>query len=272
MLPVLRQACLTFTFLAACCAVFLGFGIGRPHAEDIRFFAAASTAEAVNAVTARYAEMLRIDGEGGASVRPVFAASSALAKQISQGAPADLFLSASADWMDYLEDRDAIDPASRVDLLSNRLVLVTPTDSRLSLAIAPGFALVRGLDGGRLAIGDPAHVPAGIYAKAALEALGVWGDLAGRTARTANVRVALALVERGEVAAGIVYESDLKISSRVRTAGMFPETAHPPITYPLARIAGPSSPAAERFYRFLLGPEAEAIFRTHGFRALEGAS
>ncbi len=272
MLPILRQAYLSFIFLTACCAAFLGFGIDRPQAEDITFFAAASTAEAVNAVTVRYAELLRVDGEGGPSVRPVFAASSALAKQISQGAPADLFLSASANWMDYLEDRTVIDPATRVDLLGNRLVLVTPADSQLSLSIAPGFPLARELDGGRLAIGDPAHVPAGIYAKAALETLGVWGDLAGKTARTANVRVALALVERGEVAAGIVYESDLEISSRVRPAGLFPETAHPAITYPLARITGSSSPAAEHFYRFLQGPEAEAIFRAHGFRTPEGAT
>ena len=269
MLFYLRQATLHWTFLAACCAAFIGLGVGGPRAAEVTLFAAASTSDAVNAVAARYAAMVR---DHGSTVRPVFAASSTLAKQIAQGAPAQLFLSASRDWMDYLEDRHAIDPASRVDLLGNRLVLIAPADSPLSLEIAPGVPLARGLDGGWLAIGDPAHVPAGIYAKAALEALGVWSEVAGKTARTADVRAALALVERGEAAAGIVYQSDLQISSRVRPAGVFPVTTHPPIAYPLARIAGPTSPAVERFYRFLLGPEARAIFQAHGFRALGGAS
>ena len=269
---VLRYATSPPAFLAACCAVFLGLGVGQPRAEQVTFFAAASTTDAINAITARYAAIVRADEDAGSVVRPVFAASSTLAKQIAQGAPAQLFLSASQDWMDYLEHRLAIDPASRVDLLGNRLVLVTPADSLLTLTIAPGFPLARALDGGRLAIGDPAHVPAGMYAKAALEALGIWPEVAGKTARTANVRAALALVERGEAAAGIVYRSDLTIGRRVRPAGTFPETTHPLISYPLAKIAGPSSPAAERFYRFLLGPEARAIFQAHGFRSLGGAS
>lgn len=272
MLEALRLASPRFALVAACCAAFLSLGIERPRAEDVMIFAAASTAEAVNAVAARYAAMVQGDRDNGHSVRPVFAASSTLAKQIAQGAPAHLFLSASQGWMDYLERRAVIEPDSRVDLLGNRLVLVTPVDSTLSLAIAPHFPLARGLDGGWLAIGDPAHVPAGIYAKAALETLGVWPEVAGRTARTANVRAALVLVERGEAAAGIVYQSDLELSSRVRPAGMFPSTTHPPIIYPLARIAGPSSPAVERFYRFLLGPDARTIFNAHGFSGPEGAS
>lgn len=272
MLSYLRQATLLWAFLAACCAAFIALGVGGPRAAEVTLFAAASTSDAVNAVAARYAAVVRGDGDHGSTVRPVFAASSTLAKQIAQGAPAQLFLSASRDWMDYLEDRHAIDPASRVDLLGNHLVLIAPTDSPLTLEIAPGFPLARGLDGGWLAIGDPAHVPAGVYAKAALEALGVWSEVAGKTARTADVRAALALVARGEAAAGIVYQSDLQISSQVRPAGVFPVTAHPPIAYPLAKIAGPSSPAVERFYRFLLGPEARAIFQAHGFRGLGGAS
>jgi molybdate transport system substrate-binding protein len=270
MRSVLRHATLPLASLAACFAALIALGIGGLRAEEVTFFAAASTADAVNAVTARYAATVPGEGRDGPVVRPVFAASSTLAKQIVQGAPAQLFLSASNEWMDYLERRHAIDPASRVDLLGNRLVLVTPADSRLSLAIAPGFPLARGLDGGWLAIGDPAHVPAGIYAKAALETLGVWPEVAGKTARTADVRAALALVDRGEAAAGIVYRSDLEIGNRVQLAGVFPETSHPPITYPLAKVAGPSSDAAERFYRFLLGPEARAIFRAHGFRGPGG--
>lgn len=167
MRSVLRHATLPFASLAACFAAFIGLGIGEPRAEQVTFFAAASTADAVNAVTARYAATVPGEGPDGPVVRPVFAASSTLAKQIVQGAPAQLFLSASNEWMDYLERRHAIDPASRVDLLGNRLVLVTPADSKLSLAIAPGFPLARVLDGGWLAIGDPAHVPGGAYAKAA---------------------------------------------------------------------------------------------------------
>ncbi len=270
MLSVLRRASLPLPALGVCLAAVIGLGMGLPRAEEVTVFAAASTADAINAVTARYAATVPGAGRNGPAVKPVFAASSTLAKQIIQGAPAQLFLSASNDWMDYLERRHAIDQASRVDLLGNRLVLVTPADSRLSLAIAPGFPLARWLDGGWLAIGDPAHVPAGIYARTALETLGVWPEVAGRTARTADVRAALALVDRGEAAAGIVYRSDLAISSRVREAGVFPESSHPPITYPLAKVAGPSSPAVERFYRFLLGPEARAVFREHGFNGPGG--
>ena len=149
-------------------------------------------------------------------------------------------------------------------------MLITPADRPLRLVVKPGFPLAAALDGGRLAIGDPAHVPAGIYAEAALKSLGLWDSVADKTARTADVRAALALVDRGEAAAGIVYRSDLEIGNRVQLAGVFPETSHPPITSPLARVAGPSSDAAERFYRFLLGPEARAIFRAHGFRGPGG--
>jgi len=254
-------------FLGTICFAALLFGLGaaRPRAEDVTIFAAASTANAVNEVVERYAATLAEPVGNGLAVRPVFAASSTLAKQIAQGAPADLFLSASVAWMDYLEQRQAIAPASRIDLLGNRLVLISPADSPLTLTIEPGFPLAEALDGSRLAIGDPAHVPAGIYAKAALETLSVWPTVAGKTARAADVRAALVLVDRGEAAAGIVYQSDTAISRRVRVAGVFPQDSHPPITYPLALVAERPSPAVVRFYRFLRGPEARAIFRRHGF-------
>ncbi len=252
-------------------APLFGLGATPPRAEDVTIFAAASTANAVNEVVERYAAMLAEPAGDGLAVRLVFAASSTLAKQIAQGAPADLFLSASVAWMDYLAQRQAIAPASRIDLLGNSLVLISPADSPLALTIEPGFPLAETLDGGRLAIGDPAHVPAGMYAKAALETLGVWPTVADKTARAADVRAARALVDRGEAAAGIVYRSDTAISRRVLVAGVFPRDSHPPITYPLALVAGRSSPEVERFYRFLRGPEARVIFRRHGFLSPGGA-
>lgn len=252
--------------LGRLCFVVLALVLGPSalRAEQITVFAAASTATALNEVAERYAAT----GVGAARedpVRLVFAASSILAKQIVQGAPADLFLSANSAWMDYLDDRAAIDRTSRVDLLGNRLVLIAPVDRALTLTVKPGFALDAALDGGRLAIGDPAHVPAGIYAEAALRSLGVWRSIAGKTARTADVRAALALVDRGEAAAGIVYRSDVEIARHVRVAAVFPQDSHPLIVYPLAVVAGRGAPPVEHFYRYLLGPEAHAIFRDHGF-------
>ncbi len=266
--PISSLPCTRRLFGIICLAALLfGIGAARPRAEEVTIFAAASTANAVNEVVERYEATLAEPTGNGLAVRPVFAASSTLAKQIAQGAPADLFLSASVAWMDYLAQRQAITAASRIDLLGNRLVLISSAESPLTLTIEPEFPLAEALDGGRLAIGDPAHVPAGIYAKAALETLGVWPTVAGRTARAADVRAALALVDRGEAAAGIVYQSDTAISRRVRVAGVFPRTSHPPITYPLALVAERPSPAVERFYRFLRGPEAAAIFRRHGFQS-----
>ena len=244
----------------ACLAAALSSAGVSSHAEELTVFAAASTTTALEEAVDRF------PGES-TTVRLVFAASSTLAKQIDHGAPADLFLSANAAWMDYLAERGAIDPASRIDLLGNRLVLIAPADRSLPSSLEPGPVLADALGDGRLAIGDPAHVPAGIYAKAALETLGAWPALAGKTARTANVRAALALVHRGEAAAGIVYRSDVAISDRVRVAGLFPAGSHPPITYPMAVVAGRRSPAVDRLYQFLLGPTARAVFEKHGFSA-----
>ena len=233
-------------------------------AEDVTLFAAASATGAVEEVAAHYR------AAGGGRVRLVFAASSTLAKQIAQGAPADLFLSANIGWMDYLAEKGAIEPASRRPLLANRLVLVVPADSP-DTAVLDGsplsspLPLPRILGERPLAIGDPAHVPAGIYAAAALEALGLWAEVAGRTVRTSDVRAALALVDRGEAAAGIVYATDARLSTRVRIAAVLPADSHPPILYPLAVVAGHRRPAVERFYVFLSGPEASAVFVAHGF-------
>ena len=246
--------------LAGLAAALLVLG-GSPARADqpVTIFAAASTMEAVNAVVRAY------EAGGRGAVRPVFAASSTLALQIARGAPADLFLSANTAWMDDLERRGAIEPRTRIDLLGNTLVLIAPRESPLDLEIAPGFALAEALSERRLAMGDPAHVPAGIYAKAALERLGVWSRVAGRVAFLGDVRAALILVDRGEAAAGIVYASDARIAPRVRVVGAFPADSHPPIVFPLAVVAGRRGPAVMALYAYLRGPEARTLFRARGF-------
>lgn len=231
--------------------------------------AAASLQEALNAAADRWA--------AHGHVRPVlsFAASSALARQVVNGAPADLFLSADEEWMDYLAHAPGrrggwIRPGTRVDVLANRLALVAPAGSRLTLTIAPGFALAHALDaaggpGARLATGQVDAVPAGKYAKAALVSLKVWPQVQGRIAGADSVRAALALVARGEAPLGIVYATDAQAEPRVRVVGLFPPGSHPPIRYPMAALAGSTNPEAEGFRRFLLSGEARAVFRAHGF-------
>lgn len=204
--------------------------------------------------------------------RPVlaFAASSALARQVEAGAPADLFVSADEEWMDVLAARARIVPQSRRNLASNALVLVELSRGRTRLAIERGFPLARALGwNGRLALADPASVPAGKYARAALTALGVWPSIQNRIAASENVRAALALVERGQAPLGIVYRTDALASGKVRVVGTFPPASHPRILYPLALIAPINgramNPEAEAFRRFLLGPQGRAILARRGF-------
>lgn len=203
--------------------------------------------------------------------RPVlaFAASSALARQVEAGAPADLFVSADEQWMDVLAAKRRIVAASRRDLASNALVLIEPANGATRLAIARGFPLARALGTGRLALADPAAVPAGIYAKAALTSLGVWPTVMGRIAAAENVRAAMALVERGQAPLGVVYATDALASAKVRVIGRFPVGSHPRIAYPVALIAPingrVANPEGEAFRRFLLGREGQAILRRRGF-------
>jgi molybdate transport system substrate-binding protein len=246
-------------FFAACWAA-LAWAAAPAHAADaVLVFAAASTTEAVEAAIARYRE------DTGAEVTASFAASSTLARQIETGAPADIFLSANVAWVDYLEDEGLILPESRRDLLGNRLVLVAPADSKVEVAMGPDLALAQLLGDGRLAIGDPDHVPAGRYARAALESLGLWAEVEARTVRAPDVRAALALVARGETPLGIVYATDVAVCGSCRTVAAFPASSHPPIRYPLALVAGRASPAARAFYAFLASPAAAEIFARHGF-------
>jgi molybdate transport system substrate-binding protein len=233
----------------------------RAAEPPLLVFAAASATDALDDVGASYTR------ETGQLLKVSYAASSALARQIEAGAGADVFLSADVEWMDYLEARQRIDPATRRDLLSNRLVLIAPAASDVKLEIAPGFPLLQALGTGRLATGDPDYVPVGRYARAALESLGVWSEVADRLVRAENVRAALAFVSRGEAPLGIVYATDVPVDPGVRRVAVFPESSHPPIVYPVALIAA-AHPGARRFLEFLGSPAAREIFRRHGFAPL----
>jgi molybdate transport system substrate-binding protein len=220
--------------------------------------AAASLQESLNAAADGWARK--------GHPRPVisFAASSALARQIAAGAPADLFISADEDWMNYLADRRLVQPASRVNLLGNTLVLVAPASHPVALHIAPGFGLARALGAGRLAIADPAAVPAGKYARAALTTLGVWDAVASKVAPAQDVRAALLLVSRGEAPLGVVYRTDAIADTRVVVVDTFPADTHPPIRYP-AVLTTTAVPEASRVLAALSGPAARTVFVRMGF-------
>jgi molybdate transport system substrate-binding protein len=204
----------------------------------------------------------------GREIKFSFASSSTLARQIEAGAPADMFFSADQDWMDYLQSRQLISAATRTNLLSNRLVLIAPSDSPVQLKIAPGFALSAALGKDRLSIGDPDSVPAGIYARAALLSLNVWNDVSDKVVRADSVRTALLFVSRGEVPLGIVYETDALIDKRVRIVDYFPASSHPLIVYPVA-LTPTASSGAVKFLAFLRGPVGQAAFKKYGFAVVK---
>lgn len=221
--------------------------------------AAASLQESLTAAANRWAAK--------GHPRPVisFAASSALARQVEAGAPADLFVSADEEWMTYLAGKRLIQPPTRVSFLTNSLVLVAPAASRIRLGIGPRFPLAGALGQGRLAMADPNSVPAGKYGKEALTRLGVWPSVQGKVAAAENVRAALALVSRGEAPLGIVYATDARAASGVRVVGTFPASSHAPISYPVAALAVSRNPEAEAFRRFLISAEGKAVFHGFGF-------
>ena len=194
-----------------------------------------------------------------------FAGSSALARQIEAGAPADLFVSADEEWMDYVAAKGLLKPGARAQFLRNQLVLIAPSNSRVTLRIARNFPLARALGAGRLAMADPVAVPAGKYGRESLTKLGVWASVQSRIAPAENVRAALLLVERGEVPFGIVYATDARASGKVRIIGTFPPASHTPITYPIATLKASKNPEAEAFRRFLLSRDGKAIFARRGF-------
>ena len=227
-------------------------------AEPVRVFAAASLKGALDEAAAKFT--------AGTKTETVlaFASSSALARQIGQGAPADIFISADLEWMDDAARKDLVDPATRTTLLGNRLVLIAPAASTLRLKIGPGFKLAAELGDGRLAVADPDAVPAGKYAKAALIALQVWPSVEGRLARAENVRAALAFVARGETPLGIVYATDARAEPKVRVVDAFPLNTHPAIVYQAA-IVRHARPGAAPFLKFLKGAEARGVFERAGF-------
>jgi molybdate transport system substrate-binding protein len=233
------------------------------EARPVVAFAAASLQTALTAIAADWQR------ETGKRVTFSFAASSALARQLDQGAPADLFASADLDWMDFAQQRRLIRPETRHTLLGNSLVLIEPaSEAPSTLAIGPGFPLAAAIGASRLATGNVQSVPVGRYAQAALTALGVWPDVAPRIAGADNVRAALALVARGEARFGIVYATDAKTEPRVRVVGAFPAGSHPPVAYPVALTAGSTHPDAAAFLTFLASPAATRIFEAEGFTVL----
>lgn len=233
---------------------------GATARKELTVFAAASLTDVLVQIGEVYRE------KTGIAVRFSFAASSALAKQVETGAPADAFVSADVEWMDYLANHGSVDLKSRRNVAGNELVLIAPAGSGVKLAIANDFALAAALGKGRLAVADPASVPAGRYAQAALTSLGAWTQVEPRIAPAENVRAALALVSRGEAPLGIVYRTDARVDPKVELVGAFPAGSYPPIVYPAARLTNGAQEAAA-FVQFLASPTAQAIFARYGFTA-----
>jgi molybdate transport system substrate-binding protein len=232
-------------------------------AQDLTVFAAASLKNALDEVNGLWAKT------GKPAARLSYAASSALARQIEAGAPADLFISADLDWMGYLDRKGLVRAGTRKDLLGNAIVLIAPRDSAASLAIGPGMSLTSALGDGRLAMANVDSVPAGKYGKAALEKLGAWEGVKNRVAQAENVRAALLLVSRGEAPLGLVYATDAAADPGVKIVGKFPADSHPPIVYPAAIVASSKSPEAAAYLAFLRSSAAIAAFERQGFTILE---
>ena len=255
-----------YRIVKALFAFALVWGLSCPpaSAEDkpLTTFAAASMKNALDECDAAYT------AKTGVKVAASYAASSVLAKQIDQGAPADVFISADTDWMDYAATRKAINTATRTDLLGNSIVLIVPQDSKLgTVTIGPGFDLAKLAGDGRIATGDVNSVPVGKYAKAALEKLGSWQAAAPKFAMAESVRAALTLVARGEAVLGIVYATDAKVEPGVKIIGTFPADSHPPIIYPVAATTS-AGPQAAGYLAFLHSPAAKTIFEKYGFTFL----
>jgi molybdate transport system substrate-binding protein len=244
-------------------AAFLAgqFALAPAHATDVTVFAAASLSDALTEIGKNY------ETKTGQHVVFSFAASSALARQIEASGGADMFVSADTDWMDELDNKGLIAKDTRKNLLGNSLVLISPADLKITLAIGPHFALAKAIGNGRLAIAEPGSVPAGKYAKAALTALGVWSDVADHTAPAENVRAALAYVARGEAPLGIVYRTDALAEKKVRIVDAFPENSHAPIVYPAA-LTKDATAKARDFLNYMEGADARAVFEKDGFTVL----
>ncbi len=254
MRPVLRF----FGLLVALSAITAPIAVAADEPQGLVVFGAASLTNVLDELDQAYTAKTKVPVKGS------YAASSALAKQIEQGAPADLFFSADTDWVDYLDKRMLLKAGTRKDVVSNRLVLIAPADSTVQIKIAPHFDLAGIIGDSKLATGDPDSVPVGKYAAAALTKLGVWDAVSPKVARAENVRAALAFVARGEAKVGIVYETDAKAEPKVKVVGVFPADTHPPITYPIALTVNAHA-GAEKFEAFVTSSEGQKIFRKYGF-------
>lgn len=257
---VLRRRLWSLLAIAAV-AFLLALSPTQAQRGDVVVFAAASMKNALDAINDQWHR------ETGKKATISYAASSALARQIEQGAPAQIFISADVDWMDYVAKKNLIKTETRTNLLGNRIVLIAPKDKAQAIAIGAGFDLARLLGDGRLAMANVDAVPAGKYGKAALEKLGVWVGISGKVAQAENVRAALLLVSRSEAAAGIVYQTDAAADPNVKIIGIFPEDTHPPIIYPIALTAGAAHPDAAAFLAHLKSDKARPLFEAQGFTA-----
>jgi molybdate transport system substrate-binding protein len=258
---VLNRLCAVFLAALGLCAMTT---TQPAHAmEKLSVFAAASLRNALDEINATFRKA------SGITVVASYAATSALVKQIEQGAPADIFMSADLNWMDYAVEHKLVKPDTRMNLLGNRLVLIAPKDATLDhIDIKAGFDLGKLAGDGRIAVADVKAVPAGRYAQAALEKLGAWKAAKPKLAMAENVRATLAFVARNETPVGIVYETDAKVEPKVKIVGIFPEDSHPPITYPMAATADTKNPQVTRYLHFLRSSTAKAIFEKYGFSFL----
>lgn len=254
---ILEAAWLAAALLLATCAPAMA------QSKDVVVLAAASLKNALDDAAAAWAK------DTGKAVKISYAGSSALARQVEAGIPADIFISADVPWMDHLAERNLIEPASRSDFLGNQIVLIAPKDSKIELRIEKGFGLRAALGGGRLAMASVDAVPAGKYGKGALETLGVWPSVADRVAQAENVRMALIFVSRGEAPLGIVYRTDAASDPNVRIVDAFPDGSHPPVIYPMALLSSSRNPDARAFADFLRSPKARPYFENQGFSALK---
>jgi molybdate transport system substrate-binding protein len=248
--------------LGAVLALGVGTGPAFPQVKDPLVFAAASLKTGLDKVAAQWQR------ESGKKVIVSYAGSNTLIKQIEQGAPADIFISADLDWMDYGQQKNLINAQTRSNLLGNRIVLVAPKDAALTLNITRGFDLASALKGGRLAMANVDAVPAGKYGKAALEKLGAWGGVKDKIAQAENVRAALALVSLREAPLGIVYQTDAASDPSVKIVATFPEDSHPPIIYPIALTQTSTNPDARAFLRYIESAAARPAFEHEGFTVL----
>jgi molybdate transport system substrate-binding protein len=252
-------------FMMAAVVSLTGAWVAAAHAQgrDLLVFGAASLKNALDDADAQYQR------DAGHRIVVSYGASSALAKQIEGGAPADIFISADLDWMDYVAEHKLIKPETRFNLLGNKLVLVARADSGINLTIGPNFPLAQALGNDRLAIAEPSAVPAGKYGKAALEALGVWPSVASKIAPAQDVRATLLLVSRGEAPLGIVYQTDAAADKTVKIVAAFPESTHPPIIYPIAVTATSTNPGAAAYVAFLKSAAVRPAFEKQGFVVLQ---